>query len=169
MGRFKLLREISSPEIPQPQMDVNSQQLLRFTHTTMVSNMPLQYEPMRQNRFLIVFPENTNIPSHLVRSGCRPSCSVNNGIMRWDDMEITFYDPIAPSTQQIFVDMIRNNTIHNIMDVKINMLDPTGVVVSEWAINGFISSINFGELDYSSDLSCEVSITLTINHAILNY
>lgn len=160
MGEFKLLRGYSRPE---PQIVVN-QNLLSAGF-----RIP-PFEPMRQNRFLITFPENFGIPpSYLVRSASRLSCSINNGVMRWDDMEIKFADPINPSIQHIFFDMIRDHTIVNVMDIKIQMLDPVGSIVSEWVVNGFISEVNFGEVDYSNDSITEVGITIVVNHAILNY
>jgi hypothetical protein len=84
-------------------------------------------------------------------------------------MKINFYDPIVDSVEQIFVDMIRNNTIQNVINFEIHMLDPIGNVVSKWTINGFISSVNFGELNYGSDLVSEVSINLVISDAVLNF
>lgn len=163
MGEFKLLRGYSQrviePQIPEPQINNNL-----VTHGNFV-----RYEPMRQNRFLIIFPENTGIPSYLVKSSCRPSCRITNSQVIWNDMEITFHDPIDPSTQRIFVDMITNRTITNIMDIKLHMLDPIGNVVSEWIIYGHISEVNFGEVDYSSHNSMEVSINLVVRNAILNY
>lgn len=128
-----------------------------------------QFEPMKQNRFLYVFPEETGIPSNLVRGGSNPSCSVKTDRVIWNDMKITFYDPIVDSVGQLFVDMIRNNTIQNVINFEIHMLDPIGHVVSKWTISGFISSVNFGELSYSSDLVTEVSINLVISDAVLNF
>lgn len=160
MGEFKILRGYPRPE---PLINVNPN-LIRPGF-----RIP-PFEPMRQNRFLITFPENLGLPpSYLVRSASRPSCSINNGVIRWHDMEIKFVDPINPSVQQIFVDMIRNHDITNVMDIKIQMLDPVGSIVSEWVVNGFISEVNFGEVDYCSDSITEVGITIVVNHAILNY
>jgi hypothetical protein len=50
------------------------------------------------------------------------------------------------------------------------MLDPVGAHVEEWTIKGaFITSADFGGLDWASDSPNEISLTLSIDSAILQY
>ena len=59
----------------------------------------ISYEPMRVNRFLVIFPESFNISPYFIRSTRRPSLSFNrNGNAHsWDDIEFNLIDAIEPS------------------------------------------------------------------------
>lgn len=131
-----------------------------------------QYEPMRQNRFVVTFPESLNIPSYFIRNTSRPSLSFNNqnGLRHeWDDIEFVLFDAIGDSSSQRIFELINSPQIENPMVVKLEMLDPTGVVVSDWSIWGRISSIDFGSVDYTSDDLMEIKITMSVSNAILNF
>ena len=55
-------------------------------------------------------------------------------------------------------------------DVELEMLDPTGVVVSKWILkNAFLTDVSFGDLDYSSDDVMEINATIVYDYAILAY
>jgi hypothetical protein len=50
------------------------------------------------------------------------------------------------------------------------MLDPTGVVVEKWIMEGcFITSSNFGNLGYAQDALATIQITLRPDRCILVY
>jgi hypothetical protein len=47
------------------------------------------------------------------------------------------------------------------------MLDPTGVVIEKWILQGtMVTSANFGDLDYSSSDIADISTTLRFDRAI---
>ncbi len=47
------------------------------------------------------------------------------------------------------------------------MLDPTGVVVQKWILQGTqLNDADFGSLDYSSDSLAEITCTLRFDRAI---
>jgi hypothetical protein len=55
-------------------------------------------------------------------------------------------------------------------DVELEMLDPTGVVVSKWILkNTMLTNVNFGDLDYSSSDLATIQATLRFDYAILAY
>jgi hypothetical protein len=55
-------------------------------------------------------------------------------------------------------------------NVDLEMLDPTGVVVEKWILEGcFISSIDFDNLGYSDDAIAGISATLRPDRCILVY
>jgi hypothetical protein len=55
-------------------------------------------------------------------------------------------------------------------DVELEMLDPTGVVVSKWILkNTMVTQADFGELDYSQDDLATINMTLRFDYAILAY
>jgi hypothetical protein len=50
------------------------------------------------------------------------------------------------------------------------MLDPTGVVVEKWILEGaFLTDVNFGTLSYSQDALADISGTLRMDRCILVY
>jgi hypothetical protein len=50
------------------------------------------------------------------------------------------------------------------------MLDPTGVVVEKWILEGtFLSDVNFDALQYSSDALATISATLRMDRCVLVY
>ena len=54
--------------------------------------------------------------------------------------------------------------------VTISTLGPVGDVVEEWRLRGaFCLSANFGDMDWSSDAPANISITIAMDYAILNY
>jgi hypothetical protein len=65
--------------------------------------------------------------------------------------------------------LIDSNLITQPMTFLIQMLDPTGVVVSEWSIWGMVSSIDYGVLDYSDDSTSEIKIKISVSNAVLNF
>lgn len=174
---FKLFRENEKNTSFAPVIPITQ----RYGQHIFINNDGQIYnhlEPLRQNRFLLHFPEYFNIPNTLVKSVNRPRCTFEpsniNGfnIMnpRWDDIKVTFFDTVNPSIQRALYDIIDNQNINNSqMIFKLESLDPLGTVVNEWEINGFISEMNFGDLDYSSDLMTEVSLTITVNSCFLKY
>jgi hypothetical protein len=50
------------------------------------------------------------------------------------------------------------------------MLDPTGVVVEKWILQGtFLTNVDFGSLEYSDDEIADISATLRMDRCILVY
>jgi hypothetical protein len=118
----------------------------------------IQYEPMRQNRFIVEFPEQFGIQLWHVSTASKPKYSGS----KWENMEVTFIDPIGPpSTSHLLFKLIETLEILQkvkssdspIFMYKLMSLDPTGVVVETWEISvGEVLSVDFGkDLDYSSD------------------
>jgi hypothetical protein len=55
-------------------------------------------------------------------------------------------------------------------DLELEMLDPTGVCVQKWVLkNAWISTCNFGSLDYGDDALADITANLVIDYAILAY
>ena len=82
--------------------------------------MPLQFEPLRKNRWVVRFPSDLGISEWMLSSAKRPSISQGSteipflntstyvvGRYKWDDMQLTFRDPIAPSATQALMEWIR--------------------------------------------------------------
>ncbi len=155
--------------------------------------MPLNYEPLRKNRWLLRFPADLGIQEWWCKSAKRPSIKqegkeipfINTstwvvGRYVWEEMQVTLRDPIGPSASQAVMEWVR---LHSESvtgrqgyaagykrDVELEMLDPTGVVVSKWILkNAFVTSADFGDLDYSQDDLAEITLQIRYDYAILAY
>jgi hypothetical protein len=155
--------------------------------------MPLNYEPLRKNRWLLRFPADLGIQEWWCKSASRPKISqeakaiefINTetyvvGRYKWNSIQVVLRDPIGPSASQAVMEWVR---LHSESvtgrqgyaagykrDVELEMLDPTGVVVSKWILkNVMIDSADFGQLDYSQDDLAEITMTLRMDYAILAY
>ena len=55
-------------------------------------------------------------------------------------------------------------------NVDLEMLDPTGVVVEKWILEGcFLASANFGSLGYGTDALATIDVSLRMDRCILVY
>ena len=126
------------------------------------------YEPMRENRFLLNFPDEFNIPEYMVKSTQRPTWINGN----WNSMSIVLYDPIGPSMAQSVFNLIQQpEVINNPFTYHLRILDPVGIVIEDWSITCKIYSCRFGDLSYSSDDICKICLSVVPNQdgVILNY
>ena len=153
--------------------------------------MPNVYEPKKKNRFLIRFPSDLGVQEWYVESAKRPSIQTNSveipflntstwvaGSYKWQEMQVTFRDPIGPSATQALMEWIRlcdesvtgrqGYAVSYKRDIELEMLDPTCVCVQKWILrNSWISQCNFGSLQYSDDSLADITATIVIDYAIL--
>jgi len=159
----------------------------------LLMKMPVPYEPKRQNRFILRFPSSLGINEWYVYSSQRPSAKINSveipflntstyvaGRFTWDEMKVNFKDPIGPSASQALMEWFRLHaeSVSGRMgyaagykkDVELEMLDPTGVAVEKWILQGcFLTSVNFGNLDYKQDEIATIDCSLRMDRCILVY
>ena len=159
----------------------------------LLMKMPIPYEPKRQNRFILRFPSSLGINEWFVESTKRPSIKIAPteiqflntstyvaGRFNWDEMTVKFRDPIGPSAAQALMEWVRLHaeSVTGRMgyaagykkDIDLEMLDPTGVVVEKWILEGtFLTDVGFGTLDYKSDGLADISATLRMDRCILVY
>ena len=155
--------------------------------------MPLNYEPLRKNRWIFRFPSDLGIMEWFLTSASRPKINQSEteipflntstwvlGRYTWDTIDITLKDPIGPSASQAIMEWVR---LHSESvtgrqgyaagykrDIELEMLDPTGVVVQKWILkNAMLTNVNFGDLSYSSDDLAEITATIRMDYAILCY
>lgn len=161
--------------------------------SNLLMKMPLPFEPKKQNRFILRFPSSLGLNEWQVMSASRPKWTMNEveipflntstwvgGRFVWESMDVTFKDPIGPSSSQALMEWVRLHaeSVTGRMgyaagykkDVELEMLDPAGVVVEKWILQGtMLTSADFGSLDYSSDDIAEINTTLRYDRAILVY
>ena len=159
----------------------------------LLMKMPVPYEPKRKNRFILSFPSSLGINSWYVESTSRPNIQIGSteipflntstyvaGRFVWNTINVTFRDPIGPSASQALMEWFRLHaeSVTGRMgyaagykkDIELEMLDPTGVVVEKWILQGtFMQDLNFGELDYNNDALATIDCTLRMDRCIQVY
>jgi hypothetical protein len=148
------------------------------------------FEPKTKNRFVMYID---GIPSYLIRKASRPTATqeakelphINlsryvKGKTKWSPIQLTLYDPIAPSGAQAAMEWFRLH--HESVtgrdgyadfykkDIILNMAGPVGDKVEEWLLKGcIITELNFGDVDWGTDDIAEISLTIQPDMCILNY
>ncbi len=159
----------------------------------LLMKMPVPFEPKRKNRFILRFDSSLGINEWYVQSAKRPSAKINSteiqfintstyvaGRFNWEEINVSFRDPIGPSAMQALMEWFRLHaeTVSGRMgyassykkNVELEMLDPTGVVIEKWELQGcFITSMSGGDLNYSQDELANIDITLRPDRCILIY
>jgi len=157
----------------------------------LLMKMPTPYEPKRKNRWVLRFPSELGIQEWFVSTANRPQITQDAteipflntstyvvGRFVWNTISVTFRDPIGPSASQALMEWVR---LHSESvtgrqgyaagykkDLELEMLDPTGVVVEKWILQGtFLSDVNFNNLDYSSSDLADITATLRPDRCIL--
>ena len=148
------------------------------------------FEPKLQNRFIMFID---GIPAFLVKKVGRPNIQFNEvtldhinvkrkikGKADWQNVTAELYDPVTPSGAQAVMEWVRLS--HESVtgrdgysdfykkDIRFNALGPVGDIVEEWIMKGaYVQQANFGEMDWSVDTPVEISLTIRMDYAILNY
>ncbi len=159
----------------------------------LLMKMPIPYEPKRANRFILRFPSTLGINEWFVETAKRPSIKINSvaipflntstyvaGRFEWNEIGVTFRDPIGPSASQALMEWVRlcAESVTGRMgyaagykkNVDLEMLDPTGVAVEKWILVGCqITSAGFGDLGYTGDDLANIDMTIQPDRCILVY
>ena len=148
------------------------------------------FEPKLQNRFLM---EIDGIPAYLIKKIARPAIEMNEivldhinvkrkvkGKANWTPIACDLYDPVTPSGAQAVMEWVRLG--HESVtgrdgysdfykkDIYVRTLGPVGDVVEEWILKGaFCTNATFGDMDWTSDAPANISMTISMDYAILNY
>ena len=149
------------------------------------------FEPKMKNGYYMSLGDN--IPAYLVKTAARPNITFETvkldhiniyrklqGKGEWQDITVTLYDPIVPSAAQAVMDWVRLG--HESLtgrrgyadfykrDIDFYMLGPVGDKIEQWTLKGaFIASVNFNDLDFSSNDPADIEVTLAYDYAILEY
>jgi len=159
----------------------------------LLMKMPIPYEPKQNHRWILRFPSSLGINEWFVQTTARPKMTVNNTPIKflntntnvatdfkWEPISVTFLDPIGPSATQAIMEWIRlcAESVTGRMgyaagykkNVDLEMLDPTGVVIEKWILQGaFLSGYDGGALNYASPGLSTISTSLVVDRCILVY
>ena len=159
----------------------------------LLMKMPVPYEPKRKYRFILRFPSSLGINEWYVSTAARPNAKIASteipflntstyvaGRFVWEELKVTFRDPIGPSASQALMEWFRLHaeSVTGRMgyaagykkDIELEMLDPTGVVVEKWILQGtFLTSLDMGSLDYVDDKLADISVSLRMDRCIQVY
>ena len=159
----------------------------------MLTKMPLYYEPLKNNRWIMRFPSDLGINEWTLVSASRPHIQQSAkeiqflntstwvlGRYTWQSINVTLRDPIGPSASQAVMEWVRlhSESITGRQgyaagykrDIELEMLDPTGVVVQKWILkNCMVSDANFGNLSYSDDEVSQITMTIQPDYCVLAY
>jgi hypothetical protein len=159
----------------------------------LLMKMPDPYEPKRKNRFILTFPSSLGINSWYVESTARPKITIKEteipflntstyvaGRFNWNTIPVVFRDPIGPSAAQSLMEWVRLHaeSVTGRMgyaagykkDISLEMLDPSGVAVEKWILQGcFLTDVDFQSVSYSEDGLQTISATLRPDRCILVY
>lgn len=153
-------------------------------------NDAFKWEPKYQHKFIMSIGD---VPAYLIKSSAKPSGEngevvldhINiqrkvKGKTKWNNLEITLYDPITPSGAQAMMEWFRAHhesatgrdgySSFYKRNITLQQLDGMGIPVEEWSIKGaFIQSCNWGTLDWSSEEVQTITATLAYDYAFLQY
>ena len=148
------------------------------------------FEPKLQNRFLM---DIEGIPAYLIKQVGRPTIEFGEVVLdhinvkrklkgkaNWTPITCQLYDPVTPSGAQAVMEWVRLS--HESVtgrdgysdfykkNIHIRTLGPVGDVVEEWILKGaYCQNANFGPMDWTSDAPANISMTIEMDYAILNY
>ena len=155
--------------------------------------VPIQFEPKRNNRFYLQFPSEIGIEVWQVSDVKRPSMEIKPieipymnetnyvaGRFKWNTIDITLLDPIAPSTSTQVMEWVRLHAesltgrmgyaIGYKKDLVLRAVDPAGVEVEQWLLEKcMITNVAFGDNKQDDDTLQKVTITVQPYRCILNY
>ena len=148
------------------------------------------WEPKKQHQFVMSIDD---IPGYLIKASAKPSLEngeitldhINvqryvKGKSVWQAITVTLYDAIVPSGAQAVMEWIRMHhesatgrdgySSFYKKEVKLEQLSPLGEVIEQWILKGaFITSSNFGSLDWGAEEVVEIELNLRYDWAFLNF
>jgi hypothetical protein len=139
---------------------------------------PPDSEPMRKNRFLVVFPDVLEIQPIFVRSITLPKVEVISVAEPVFFGKINFRERIEVTDCLLkLIPTCDKDLLKNLLDIqkqsknfdfRVQMLDPTGMVVEEYKmISSVLKEISVETLDYKNDESLYYNVRLAVSHFII--
>lgn len=159
----------------------------------MLRPVPIDSEPKRKNRWVLEFPAELGFSEWMVQATSRPHYMVDSvpipfmntetyvaGRFKWNNIGITFIDPIGPSATQKVMEWVRQCSesatgrmgyaTQYKKNLVLKMLDPAGQTVEKWVLYGaFVTDAQFGNLEYGSSDLADIQVNIQYDRAILEF
>ena len=107
------------------------------------------------------------------------------GRVTWNPVDVTFVDPVVPDQSSVITNMFigggysvpkeevnsrtsfsKGKYVNSVGTPKITQIDADGNQIEQWTLhNTFITAIDYGQLDYSSEDLVVLSVTLRYDFA----
>lgn len=149
----------------------------------------IPFEPKVAFRFKMIID---GIATHVIKAAQMPQLEQNEiiiehintdfrvkGKSRWQNINITLYDPIDPNAAGQVHSWIKkhHNSLSGIdgfafsdykKDITMQALDPKQSPVEVWTIFGaYIKTSNWGQMDWSTEDAKQIELTLSYDYAVL--
>jgi hypothetical protein len=158
----------------------------------MLRGIPMEYEPLRINRFFAEFQDDLGIEVWKVQKIGKPQLTINSvpisymngknyvsGFSEWKPITIEFIDTIGPSTSQQLMEWARLHyesltgrsgyKAGSAKTIIIKGLDPVGSEVQKWILEQcIITELQFGEFNHEDDGLAKLTLTVQPWRCILN-
>lgn len=152
------------------------------------------WEPKKQHQFIMAIEgPGVTIPAYLIKASAKPSFTngevtldyINQqryvkGKTVWNSISVTLYDAIVPSGAQAVMEWARLHhesltgrdgySSYYKKTIKLQQLSPLGEIIEEWTLyNTYINEANFGSLDWSTEDTVTIEMTLRYDYAELSF
>jgi len=152
------------------------------------------WEPKRAHQFILAIDgPGVSIPSYLVKASAKPSFTngeialdyINvqryvKGKTVWNTIALTLYDAIVPSGAQAVMQWARLHhesatgrdgySSYYKKQLRLQQLSPLGEIIEEWKLNGaYITETNFGSLDWGTEETVNIEMTIRYDWAELSF
>ncbi len=123
------------------------------------------FNPQIKTRYLVNLPSELNIEPFQISSIILPSMYNKElflgliNVLEHSDCEME----IIWGVENPIKKLIELYHINSSYDIRVELLDPLGMVTSEMLINGFLKSIKFDELKYGNDDLFKTKISFGVN------
>jgi hypothetical protein len=161
--------------------------------SNMTRGIPMEYEPLRLNRFIAEFPTDLGIETFKVHEFKQPNVTIGavevpymnetnyvSGKYKFDAVDMVLIDTIGTSTASQVMDWFRLHAealtgrmgykAGSARDIILKALDPGGFEVQKWTLEQcIITSIDFGRFSHTDDGLKLITLTVQPYRSILNY
>jgi hypothetical protein len=126
--------------------------------------MDIIKESMKTNRWLLTFPPELGFGRSWVTRVDTPKLVISkNHKIKCKKMKIILYDSIHPYKPRNILDwiLLNDGIKETTTDIKLQLLDPTGVVVVKWdLLDCKLKSVDFGSFNIGDNSPVEISLTI---------
>ena len=128
--------------------------------------LPLDFEPKRNNRFVLIFPEFTNIPAWSVTMVRLPKIEmVTNGARRFSDLYVELLDLVGPSNSRIIYENLMEPRDYQMF---FQQVDPVGNIVQLYTIDvACLKSFEISDFSSNNDDISNIKLDFCINNIVV--